>query len=175
MRIIFPLLFLIVSHSNTIVAQIKLECSIHFNDTVMVEQPMYFEYYLSNPNRKTISVYYDALGQNFNNLSRDESFSIKIYDSGNKLIPTIKSIQDDIIGYSRRVGYQKLENGDSLVYKIWIDNWVELNKPGIYTIECSKEFRWTNGHRKVQKVTTSSYNNFEVIPFDSSKKITRGN
>lgn len=161
---ILPILLLIIIKSNLLLAQDQLDCSITFNDTVMIGQPMYFEYKLFNRSQNSVSVFYDSQGQNFNDLRRDESFEINVLDSNNKLIPNKISKQDEIRAYSRRTGFQELEEGDSLVYKHWIENWVDLEKDGIYTIECKKEFRL----KKEQTPTIGCTSTFVVMPFDST-------
>lgn len=169
MRRILQILLTILAIVNVTIAQNGLECSINFPDTLLLGQSMFFQYSIHNRSKKTITLFYDPYGQNFNDLSRDESFTVKVYDSNKKLMPLKKSIQDEIIMESRRVGYQKLLLGDSLVYIHWIDNWVDLDRPGEYTIQCTKEFRILKKNKKKEQVTANCITKFVVLPYDSLK------
>lgn len=169
MRRIIQILLTILAIVNVTIAQNGLECSIKFPDTLLLGQSMYFEYSIHNSTKKAISVYYDPLGYNQNHLRRDESFKVKVYDSNNKLVPLKKSIQDEFIMESRRVGYQELLLGDSLVYIHWIDNWVDLDRPGEYTIQCTKEFRILKKGKNEEQVTINCTKSFVVMTYDSIK------
>jgi len=169
MRRIIQILLTILAIVNVTIAQNGLECLINFPDTLLLGQSMYFQYSIHNRSKKTITLFYDPYGQNFNDLSRDESFTVKVYDSNKKLVPLKKSIQDEFIMESRRVGYQKLLLGDSLVYIHWIDNWVDLDRPGEYTIQCTKEFRILKKNKKKEQVTANCITKFVVLPYDSLK------
>ena len=169
MKRILQILLTILAIENVTTAQNGLECSINFPDTLLLGQSMYFEYSIHNSSKKPITLYYDPLGFNHNDLRRDESFIVKVYDSSRKLIALKHSVQDEIIMISRRVGYQELLLGDSLSYLHWIDNWVDLDRPGTYTVQCTKEFRILKKGKKTEQVTVNCTKSFLVMPYDSIK------
>ena len=169
MRRILKILFIFLVIVDATIAQNGLECSIKFADTLLLGQSMYFEYSIHNSSKKPITLYYDPLGNNLNNLRRDESFTVKVYDSNKNLMSLKNSIQDEIIMISRRVGYQELLPGDSLLYLHWIDNWVDPDRPGVYTVNCTKEFRILEKGKKAKQVTFNCNKNFVVMPYDSLK------
>ncbi|MGE5357048.1 MAG: hypothetical protein ACM3PT_12505 [Deltaproteobacteria bacterium] len=154
---------------NITIAQNGLVCSINFPDTLMLGHSMYFEYSIHNRSKKPTTLYYDPYGQNHNDLRRDESFTIKVFDSNKKLVPLKKSKQDEIIMISRRVGYHELQVGDSLVFTHWIDNWVDLDRPGNYTIQCTKEFRKLKKGKNEKQVSVECTKSFVVMAHDSIK------
>lgn len=165
LQVLLPILVIV----NVTIAQNGLECSIKFPDTLLLGQSMYFEYSIHNSTEKTNTVYYDPLGDNYNHLRRDESFTVKVYDSNKKLMPLKKSIQDKIIAESRFVGSEELLLGDSLVYIHWIDNWGDLDRPGEYTVQCTKEFRILEKGKNAEHVTAKCTKKFVVMPYDSIK------
>lgn len=169
MRRIHQILLTILAIVNVTTAQNGLECTIDFPDTLLLGQSMYFEYSIHNNSKKPITLYHDPLGFNHNDLRRDESFTVKVYDSTKKLIALKHSIQDEIIMISGRVGYQELLLGDSLSYLDWIDNWVDLDRPGTYTVQCTKEFSILKKGKKAERVTVNCTKNFFVMPYDSIK------
>jgi hypothetical protein len=169
MRRILQILLTILAIINATIAQNGLECSINFPDSLLLGQSMYFEYSIHNSSKKTITLFYDPLGYNHNDLRRDESFIVKVYDSNKKLIPLKKSIQDQVIVDSRRVGYHELLFGDSLVFIHWIDNWVELDRPGEYSVQCTKESRILEKGKIEEQVTANCIKRFVVMPYDSIK------
>ena len=77
MRRILKILFIFLVIVDATIAQNGLECSIKFADTLLLGQSMYFEYSIHNSSKKPITLYYDPLGNNLNNLRRDESFTVK--------------------------------------------------------------------------------------------------
>jgi len=169
MRRILQILLTILAIVNVNMAQNGLECSINFPDSLLLGQSMYFEYSIHNRFKKPITIYYDPYGQNYNNLRRDESFIVQVYDSNNNLIPLKKSIQDEMITDSKRVGYHELLSGDSLVFIHWIDDWVELDRPGEYSVQCTKEFRKLKKNKKEIQVTSNCISSFVAVAYDSIK------
>ncbi|MCB0605673.1 MAG: hypothetical protein KDC25_12440 [Saprospiraceae bacterium] len=169
MRRILQIILTILAIVNVSIAQNGLECSINFPDTLLLGQSMYFEYSIHNRSKKPITIYYDPYGQNYNNLRRDESFIVKVYDSNNNLMPLKKSIQDEMIMVSRRVGYHELLSGDSLVFIHWIDDWVELDRPDEYSVQCTKEFRKFKKNKKGILVTANCISSFVAVAYDSIK------
>ena len=92
MNRILQILLTILAIENLTIAQNGLECSINFPDTLLLGQSMYFEYSIHNSSKKPITLYHDPLGFNHNDLRRDESFTVKVYDSTKKLISLKYSI-----------------------------------------------------------------------------------
>jgi hypothetical protein len=167
MKRILQTLLTILTIVNLTMAQNELECSIALQDTLMVGQSMYFEYFIHNKTQEVETIYYDPLGQNFNNFRRDESFVIELYDSNNKIIPIKDSKQDEIVAYSRRVGFKELLKGDSLGYVLWVDNWFDLTKAGEYTVKCSKEFRLKSGGKDEERIIATCESQFLIMSYDS--------
>lgn len=169
MRQILQILLTILTIVNVSMAQNDLECSINFPDSLLLGQSMYFEYSIHNRSKKPITLYYDPKGQNHNDLRRDESFIVKVYDSNYNLMPLKKSIQDEVFADSRRVGFDELLAGDSLVFIHWIDDWVELDRPGEYSVQCTKEFRKLRKNKKEVQVTANCISSFVAVGYDSIK------
>ena len=167
MRRILQILLIALTLVNLTIAQNGLECSIAFQDTLIVGQSMYFEYSIHNRTQEAKAIYYDPVGQNFNNLKRDESFVIEIYDSNNKLIPIKESKQDEIVVYNRRTGFEEILKDDSLIYVLWIDDWLDLTELGQYTVKCSKEFRLKGNSKNEEKLIVTCESDFLVKSYDS--------
>jgi len=149
--------------------QEKLYCSIQFMDSVMIGQESYFEVHLKNPGRKSLEVNYDPVGNNFNHLKRDQSFTLKVTDVNGNIIPNKASTPDEITMISRRVGYQELHGSDSRIYRHYIHDWVDLAQPGEYKIDCSKEYNIKKRKRKYLTSTIGCEASFELMAFDSTK------
>ena len=158
---------IILCSSGFLFSQKKISCSVHFTDTVLIGQPQHFKYQLQNNRRKTVEVYYDSQGKNYNNLKRNESFNIKIRDSTNRTIPIKESKPDQISVSNRRVGYKKLNKNESLINWHDINQWADIKVPGQYTIECSKEIQVKKWNKKIKKIEVSCTTTFEVITTDS--------
>lgn len=160
----------ILLNLQLLIGQKGLHCSINFAfDTMMIGQPMCFNYLIESNFSKSLSVYYDPQGSIWNKLGRDESFEIMIYSPSGKIIEKISSPRNEMIAYSRRVGFKEISKNSNLEYKLWMDEWSNIEIPGTYTINASKEIQIGTKSGKIKNERLSCNHTFEVINHDSTK------
>lgn len=169
MKETFHTILILLTLSTFVIAQNKLECSISMDSIMMIGQPMYLEYEISIKDDEIKSIYYDPRGSNFNDLKRDESFKVKLFNVDGDTIPLKKSTLDKIMAYSKRVGFITPRKDESLTYKHWIEDWFELESLGTYTIELTKNFASRNINDILYNETKTCRALFSVTTSDSTE------
>lgn len=145
----------------------QLYCTLDLpTDTIMVGQPVHFRFHLRNQGKNPVNVLYDSQGTYWNDIGRDETFHFNCYDGQGHPLEARLATENQIIVVSKFVGFQLLEQTDSLDYVEWLEDWFTIDTPGKYTLECVKTI--TIKENKVRtEVEQRCQTSCVVIPFDT--------
>lgn len=147
-----------------------LEVSLELEESIFTLGELKYVYFYIN-NRSDQTIYVETAGNYRNRLGRYDDYTVKVFDVSNKQLNPID------IGFSMGglVAAIAIDPQSRHRFKLFLPNWVKLEKAGQYRVEVSRTIQTGFKHFYMEKdVETATLNksasaSFEVLEYDEQQ------
>ncbi|MCH2043048.1 MAG: hypothetical protein MK212_02820 [Saprospiraceae bacterium] len=164
--------FITSNAQNILPTDQYLEVSLELEEsTFRLGEPKYLYFYIQNRSDQTI--YVETAGNYRNRLGRYEDYTVKVFDESNQQLNPID------IGFSMggRVAAIAIDPQSRHRFKLFLPNWVKLEKAGQYRVEVSRAIQTGFEHFymgkdvKTAMLNKSASTSFEVLEYDEQQML----